>query len=53
MIIYYNILMFKQAPGVQKWNLRLLDITELLECKDQNGVILKVALMQKECPILR
>ncbi|XP_076605527.1 uncharacterized protein LOC143332133 [Chaetodon auriga] len=37
------------APGVQQWNLLLLNITELLECKDIDEVKLTVASMQKEC----
>ncbi|XP_070834697.1 exocyst complex component 3 [Chaetodon trifascialis] len=37
------------APGVQQWNLLLLNITELLECKDIDGMKLMVASMQKEC----
>ncbi|XP_041810157.1 exocyst complex component 3 [Chelmon rostratus] len=38
------------APGVQQWNLLLLRISELLECKGIDVVKLTVASMQKDCP---
>ncbi|XP_049918732.1 uncharacterized protein si:dkey-196h17.9 [Epinephelus moara] len=37
------------APGVQEWNLMLLKVTELVECKSTDTMKLTVGSMQNEC----
>nr|XP_033499166.1 uncharacterized protein LOC117267390 [Epinephelus lanceolatus] len=37
------------APGVQEWNLMLLKVTELVECKSTDTLKLTVGSMQKKC----
>ncbi|XP_078031451.1 exocyst complex component 3-like [Epinephelus lanceolatus] len=37
------------APGVQEWNLMLLKVTELVECKSTDTMKLTVGSMQKKC----
>ncbi|XP_049451548.1 exocyst complex component 3-like protein 4 isoform X2 [Epinephelus fuscoguttatus] len=38
------------APDVHEWNLMLLKVTELVECKSTDMMKLTVGSMQKECP---
>ncbi|XP_008276498.1 uncharacterized protein LOC103354757 [Stegastes partitus] len=37
------------APGVQQWNLMLLDIPEVLECKCMEALKMTVAQIEKKC----
>ncbi|KAM7376385.1 hypothetical protein PAMP_006126 [Pampus punctatissimus] len=46
-LLHYDI--SNMAPGVQQWNLMLLKITELLECKDTDALKIVVASMQQKC----
>ncbi|KAM7403714.1 hypothetical protein PAMA_004247 [Pampus argenteus] len=46
-LLHYDI--SDMAPGVQQWNLMLLKITELLECKDTDALKIVVASMQQKC----